>query len=123
MRLSPLPATFAIVRLDPWTPIPDWLSDEPFLSITRTEEELSIVCAEEPVPTDARAERGWRALKLEGPIDFELTGVLHSLLGPLAEAKISIFAISTFDTDYVLVREHSFDRACEALAEAGYEII
>ena len=122
MRITRCANTFAIVRFDPWTPIPEWLADEPFLSITRTEDELSIVCPERLVPLETSAERGWRALKVEGPIDFALTGVLSSILAPLAAAKISIFAISTYDTDYVLVREHSFDRTCDVLSATGYEI-
>ena len=122
MRLTRYPGTFAIVRLESNAPLPSWVSNEPFISITRTDEELSIVCGESMVPLDAKAERGWRALKVEGPIDFALTGVLSALLAPLAEAKISIFAISTYDTDYVLVREGSFARACEVLSPAGYEI-
>ena len=76
-----------------------------FTSITRTPDELSIVCDEDAVPADIKAERGWRTLRIEGPIPFEMVGVAAALLSPLAEAGISIFLVSTFDTDYLLVKD------------------
>ena len=90
------------------------------VSITRRAGELSIVCAEARVPPEVRAERGWRALEVQGPIDFEEVGVLHALSGPLARAGVSVFAVATFDTDLVLVREETLDRAVEALRVAGH---
>ena len=89
--------------------------------MTRSREELSIVCEEQRVPEGVRGERGWVALKLEGPFPFAMTGVLASFLQPLAEEKIAIFAISTFDTDYVLVKRADLERAMKALAAAGHE--
>jgi hypothetical protein len=88
----------------------------------RTASELSVVCAAAGVPDDVRAERGWRALAVEGPLDLALTGVLASLLVPLAHAGVSIFAVSTYDTDYVLVRSERLADALEALRGAGHRI-
>lgn len=92
------------------------------VSITRTAEELSIVCAEAAAPEGARVERGWACLVLEGPIPFTETGVLSGLLAPLAGAKVGIFAISTFDTDYLLVKHVQLDTAVTALRQAGHHI-
>lgn len=89
--------------------------------MTRTREELSIVCPESSLPPGASAERGWIALKLAGPFPFTLTGVLAAFIQPLAEAKIGIFAISTFDTDYVLIKRENVDAAIAALVGAGHE--
>jgi hypothetical protein len=121
MRLSILPNPLAVARLSPDTAVPEWARGT-FTSITRTHEELSIVCNDDAVPADVRAERHWRALKLEGPIPFEMTGVASALLAPLAAAKISIFLISTFDTDYLLLRGSDLDRATGILRGAGYAI-
>jgi uncharacterized protein len=89
--------------------------------VVRTRDELSIVCSEDRVPDGVRAERGWLALKLEGPFPFSVTGVLASFLQPLAEARISIFAISTFDTDYVLIKRENLDQSEVVLGAAGHE--
>jgi len=97
--------------------IPSWALElhEGFVSITRTPDELSIVCPQDAVPPDTRVEEDWRALVLPGPIPFEMTGVLAALTVPLAEAGIPVFAISTYDTDYVLVREKNVERALHVL--------
>ena len=97
--------------------MPSWALElhEGFVSITRTPDELSIVCAQEAVPPDTKVEEDWRALVIPGPIPFEETGVLAALATPLADAGISIFAISTYDTDYVLVRASDLERALEVL--------
>jgi len=91
-------------------------------SVTRTAEELSVVCPESAVSEDIRCEKGWRVLKLEGPFEFSEVGVLASLTAPLAEAGIAIFAISTFDTDYVLVKKERLDLAVAALRERSHEV-
>jgi hypothetical protein len=122
LSLTVLPGAYAISRLAADDPIPAWVTTAGFCSITRTAEELSIVAAEKATPDAARAERGWRVLKIAGPIDFSLTGVLASVLQPLAEARIGIFAISTFDTDYVLVRAEALEPAVAALRAAGHEV-
>ena len=122
LTLSLLPGKLMICRLEPKAIIPDWADAAGFVSITRTSDELSIVCLEAGVPAGVKADRGWRCFKVEGPLDLSLTGVLASLLGPLAEARINIFAISTFDTDYVLVKEDKVSRAAEALRQAGHRL-
>ena len=114
-----LAGRFAILRLDPDAAPPDWLfrSVGGVYSLTRTPEELSMVCAESDVPAASdHCERGWRMLLLEGPIPFEMVGVLAALVGPLAQAEVPVFAISTFNTDALLVREHDLERALEVLA-------
>lgn len=121
MRLSILPSPVAVCRLAPDAAMPDWARGA-FLSVTRSADELSIVCDDDAVPADVQAERGWRALKLEGPIPFAMTGVAAALLAPLARAQISIFLISTYDTDYLLLKAESFESAVDVLRGAGYEV-
>ena len=108
------------------SPVLSWAQAGGFFSVTRSADELSIVCEEQvcdkhPVPEGGHVERGWVALKLEGPFPFSMTGVLASFLQPLAEAEIPIFAISTFDTDYVLVKRAALERAKKTLAAAGHQ--
>ena len=122
LTLSLLADSFAICRLEPEADIPSWGLAGDFYSITRTLEELSIVCLEEAVPEGNRAEKGYRCLKVGGPLDFSLTGILSSLTIPLAQAGISVLAISTFDTDYLLVKETQVDRAIQELARAGHRV-
>jgi uncharacterized protein len=122
LNLTVLPEALAICRLSVDEAVPEWTMLGEFVSITHTAEELSIVCAEDNVPADVKADREWRALKVEGPLDLALTGVLASLADPLAKAQINIFAISTFDTDYLLVKGYNLTRACEVLRQAGRHI-
>jgi len=122
MNLTILPDTFALCRLSADEIVPEWAMIGEFVSITHTQDELSIVCAAENVPPDVKADRGWSALKVEGPLDLALTGILASLTRPLAQAQINLFAVSTFDTDYLLVKEYNLARACEALREAGFVV-
>jgi hypothetical protein len=121
-HLSRLPGTFAVCRLEPGAVLPAWATTGTFSSITRTTEELSIVCDQGVVPDGVRCERDWRCLKLAGPIPFTTVGVLASLVQPLADAGISVFAISTFVTDYVLVKERDFEQAVGALRQAGHTV-
>ena len=122
LRLSVLEGRFAVCRLSPSDPIPSWPRG-PFISITRTPDELSIICHDDSVPDDLpRVERDWRAMRVEGPLPFELTGIAAALTAPLAAAKISVFVVATFDTDYVLVKADTFDRAVDALKAAGIDI-
>ena len=123
VTLSILSDTFAVCRLDSHAQIPSWVTNHDLLSITRTADELSIVCRQRDVPDGIRCERDWRCLKVAGPLDFALTGVLASLTTPLADAVISIFALSTFDTDYVLVKENNFQQALAVLQRAGHRIL
>ena len=122
LRLAALPDPLAVCRLPADDAFPPWLPTHGFVSVTRTAHELSIVCAQDAVPAGVRRESGWRALAVEGPLDFGLTGVLASIATPLAGAGISIFAISTFDTDYVLVKAERVDDANEALRRAGHHV-
>lgn len=121
LRLSVLPDPLAVCRLAPDAAVPSWMRGT-FTSATRTADELSIVCDDVAVPEGISAERGWRGMKVEGPIPFAMTGVASGLLAPLAEARISIFLISTYDTDYLLVKAETFAGAVEVLRGAGYEI-
>lgn len=123
LRLSLLPERYGICRFAPETAIPEWGMSGPIYSITRTADELSLVCAEAAIPDGAQHEPGWRVLRLEGPFDFDQIGVLLAVLAPLARAGVSVFALSTFDTDYVLVRETGLGQACAALEHAGHDLI
>jgi len=123
LTLSVLPQTLAVCRLDAYAELPTSLLSGAFVSITRTADELSLVLLEGVVPDGWRAERGWRCLKVQGPLDFALTGILAALSVPLAEAGISIFALSTYDTDYLLVRAADLDRAISILAERGHTVV
>jgi hypothetical protein len=122
LTLTALPDTLAITQLSNDATIPAWADGDGFVSITRAADELSIVCAEARVPADIKAERGWRAFKLQGPFDFALVGVLKQVLDPLAEAKVGIFAISTYNTDYVLVKAAQFEQAVTALTRFGHTV-
>jgi hypothetical protein len=122
LALIPLTEILAICRLEPEASIPDWALRSSFFSITRTPDELSLVVAQRQVSEGIRCEGGWRALKVKGPLDFALTGILVSLCAPLAEVGISVFALSTYDTDYLLVREAQWDKALAALQAEGHTI-
>jgi|SRR6478609_1020361 hypothetical protein len=114
---------FAICQLPAEAAIPRWAAQAPGVVATvRSREELSVVCREDVVPLDVRQERGWCALMVQGPLSLELTGVLASVANPLALAGISIFAISTFHTDYVLVKEDKMAAALTVLEAAGHTI-
>ena len=121
MRLDVQPDELAICRLDPDAPAPDWATGATVATL-RNEDELSIVCEAGAVPGDVIADRGWRLLRLAGTQDLTLTGVLAALLHPLADAKVPIFAISSFDTDHVLVPGALLDEAVAALEGAGHEV-
>jgi uncharacterized protein len=123
LKFRQLPGPYAIVRLAPDAPTPDWATNGDFTSITRTADELSIVCPTEHLPPDVHSSHCWICLKLEGPFPFSLTGVLLSFIEPLSKNGISIFAIATFDTDYVLVQEESSTTAIELLKRAGHKMI
>jgi hypothetical protein len=118
-RYTWLPDNLAVARLAPDAPIPDWMPCEGFTTVTRTEDELSIVCASESVPVGVKAERNWVALKVLGPLPFDAVGILRKFAEPLAEAGIPIIAIGTFDTDYVLVKRSQLTAVNLALGEQG----
>ena len=123
LRYSVLEGRFAVCRLAPDAAIPEWAGGPHFLSITRSVNELSIVCDQESVPAVIHAERDWACLQLQGPFPFEMTGVLAAILNPLAAAEVGIFAVSTFDTDYILVKGDRLEAANAALQNAGHERI
>jgi hypothetical protein len=121
VRLEPVAGEYAICRLSPGDEVPSWAGGE-LLATVRTGEELSLVCDSASLPGGVDCSRGWRALRIAGAMDLSLTGVLARLLAPLADAEVPIFAISTFDTDYVLVPGERLGEATQVLAAAGYEI-
>lgn len=116
--LTILRQRLAVCRMESAALPPDLPSDEPFYSLTRTRDELSLVCREEVVPDGAMHEGGWRAFRVEGPLPFSLTGVLAALSAPLAEGGISVFAISTYDTDYLMVKEEQLEEAAAFLRQS-----
>ena len=121
--LSVFPGEYAVCQLPAAQPLPGWATAGELFSVTRTPDELSVVCAAGQVPADVRHTPGWAALKLHGPFDFALTGILAGVLGPLHAAGVGIFAISTFDTDYVLVQATRLAQATSALQAAGYTVL
>lgn len=118
-----LPERLAVCRLAPESPHPEWARYSQMLGFIQTRDELTVICAERFVPPEIKAERGWRAIMVEGPLDFTLVGVLNSITRCLGGAGISIFAISTFDTDYALVKESALDKAVQALDQAGFLVM
>jgi len=122
LTLFALDNEFAVCRLPADASVPNWATDSKFFSVTRTQDELSIVCAQTDVPSNIQVEPNWTCLKVQGPLDFSLTGVLNSLTMPLADAGISIFAISTFDTDYLMVKQNQLEATIQALTQAGHQI-
>ena len=122
LQLRTIPGQFAICKLHPGDSIPLWAISGKIWSVTRTATELSIVCPQGSVPQNVEVEQNWRVLQVVGPLPFEMVGVLSSLVTPLAETGVSIFTLSTFETDLILVREKSFEVACQALTQAGHII-
>jgi uncharacterized protein len=122
LNLSLLEGRFAVVQLEPKSPVPAWALEGEFFTVSKTSEELSIVCLESNVPTNSnmRLERDWACLKLQGPFEFSLTGILLSVLEPLAKVNVGIFALSTFNTDYVLVKAENLEKTIVALEGAGH---
>ena len=123
LPLELLPYTLAICRFDAEAHVPEWTGQSRrFLTVSRTAEELSITAVQSAVPRDARCERDYRAFRVRGPLPLDLIGILAAIADPLAEAGLSIFAISTFDTDYVLVKSRDLPAAVEALERAGHQV-
>ena len=122
LTLSVLPEEVSICRLTADQTIPDWAHNRVFSSITRTGDELSVVCSADDVPAHLEAERGWRVLKMEGPFDLSLIGILAGVAEVLKASGVSLFVVSTFDTDYVLVKKNRLHTAVTALRDVGYHI-
>jgi len=123
LTMKLLKERYGVCRLDKAQLIPEWAKDSDFFSITKTLDELSIVCSQDSIPMSVQCEKDWRILKVQGPLDFSLVGILSSISSILAQQGISIFAISTFDTDYILVKDKDVDNAVSSLTNVGYEII
>jgi hypothetical protein len=122
LTLTMLRDAYAVSRLDAAVPIPPWATEGEFVCVARSSDELSIVCPELNVPAGITCERGWRALKCEGPLDYELTGIVASLAVPLADAGVPIFPIATHNTDYILVKERHLETAVNALIAYGHHV-
>jgi hypothetical protein len=122
LTLTVFPNRYSICRLDPRSVVPDWVTGNDFVSISRTPDELSIVCLEANVPPTVAHTSGWRVLRCEGPLDNALTGIMASLAEPLADANVPIFPIATHDTDYLLIRESQLDVAIHALTSYGHAV-
>ncbi|MDO8452783.1 MAG: ACT domain-containing protein [bacterium] len=123
LTLKILSSTFAVCQLPRESDIPSWATKGALSSITKTNNELSVVCEQELIPEGVKADKDWRALMVQGPLDFSLVGILANLSSILASAGVSIFAISTYDTDYLLVKEESLEKAIEALSASGHTVL
>ena len=123
LTMKLLKEKLGVCRLEKGESIPQWAQNSEFYSISKTEDELSIVCDQKSIPSDVKCENDWRVLKIEGPLDFSLIGILSSISTILAEKAISIFAVSTYDTDYILVKDNEIDNAILALENERYEVI
>ncbi len=122
LNLTIMKETFSVYRLKPGALIPDWAAEGPFTTITRTPAETSIITLQGKAPGGTTEESDWRCIEVEGPLPFTLIGLLASILVPLAQAEISIMAVSTFDTDYVLVKDRNLEAAVYTMMQAGHHI-
>lgn len=123
LKFRQLPARYAICQLPVDQALPAWALHHEFLSLTRTPDELSIVCPQASVPATIKSESGWICLQLQGPFPFSQTGILASFIAPLSSNAIPIFAISTYNTDYVLIQEDFLPSALAALTRAGHQLL
>lgn len=123
LTLSVLEPLFAVCKIKGSQLLPEWATKGEFWTISKTSDEVSIVCDQNFIPPEVTAEKNWRAIKVLGPLDFSLTGILSSIANPLAENKISIFAISTFDTDYILIKQSELNNAVNILSKSGFKIL
>lgn len=123
LNMKLLDGKYGVCRLSTNEAVPAWGFKGEFFSITKTEDELSIVCLEENISEEIRCEKGWRILKVEGPLDFSLVGILSKISGLMAKNDISIFAISTYDTDYILIKDENIKMAIGVLNKDDYNVI
>ncbi|MBX9455136.1 MAG: ACT domain-containing protein [Rhizobium sp.] len=123
VRLARLAGAYTVCRLDPSSPIPGWADGEGFSSISRSDDELSIVCRAERVPAGVRQDGGWACYKFIGPFAFDETGIVSAVIGPLSAAGIGIFVVSTFDGDHMLIKQRDVERAEPVLAAAGHALV
>ncbi len=117
-----LPGKYGVCRLDDTRQIPEEIRRSKFYTITKTSEELSLVCCEDLIPIGVNYEKDWKILKITGPLDFALVGILAAISGILAEEGISIFAVSTYDTDYILIKEPNLEKAITVLRAKGHSV-
>jgi hypothetical protein len=122
LNLTSLQGSFSICQLDPKSEIPAWASKGVFFSITHTSYELSIICEQKFIPENTKCEPNWHVLMIEGPFNFGEIGILDSITKHLAQASISLLAVSTFDTDFVLIKSSQFNEAIKILRSAGHRI-
>jgi uncharacterized protein len=122
MILSLLKGKFAVCRLEKSSPIPEWLKESTFCSISRTYDELSFVCSQESIPESIKCNKNWRCFQVEGPLPFNATGIIASLTTPLADAKIPTFVFSTYNTDYFMVKDRDLAHARAVLESEGHTI-
>ena len=122
LQILVLPDRLAICRLPSGAPDPAWANGSNLIARVRTPEEFSIVCGVDQVPEGVQADVAWRALKVQGPLDLSLVGILSSLAFSLAAAGVGIFVISTYDTDYLLVKDYDLEKATHALQEARHQV-
>ena len=123
LSLKILPERMAVCRFEPTTPLPDWIGEVGFYSLTRTEAELTLVCPEARLAPGTTSETGWRCFKVQGLLDFSEIGIIFSLTQPLAKNGVSVFVISTFDTDYFMVKEKDLAKAIDALTAEGHQVL
>ena len=122
LSLKIMPERMAVCRLDATAPLPDGLDGSGFYSITRTKEELTVVCREDSVAAVATCESGWRCFQVQGVLDFSEIGIIFTITQPLAKSGVSVFVISTYDTDYFMVKEKDLAKAIDALNASGHQI-
>lgn len=123
VRMRVLDGDYGVARLEPSEPIPAWAEGQGFVSISRSDDELSVVCLESRIPEGVRDDRGWACLKLLGPFAFDETGIVLSVIAPLSSNGIGIFVVSTFDGDHVMVKREDLDVARQLLTEAGHRLV
>ena len=122
LNFSVFPGLYGVCRLEVNAVIPNWIETDDFYAITRTAEELSIICSQHCIPETILCERDWKVLKIEGQLDFALIGILAEVTAILAKKKISVFAVSTYNTDYILVKTNVLGNAINALEESGHYV-
>ncbi len=122
LKLSLLKDKYGICTLPATTPIPDWALMQSLISITRTKEELTIVCRQDIIPSQCKCDLNWRCFKVDGTFDLNQTGVISSISSPLADAGISIYVISTYNTDYFMVQEDKVNQTISVLSNSGHSI-
>lgn len=123
LRFCVLPGRYAICSFPPDATLPDWVDSSSFFSVTKTHKEITVVCEENQVPGEYKKSENWKCIKVEGSFDFDTVGILAGISGPLAQSKISLYVISTFETDYVLIHAKNINRAVSCLEKSGHSFI